>query len=169
MVSLRTPICDFGWNAVDFDLPGVDGKRYRIADVRGENGLLVSNDPGTDAALPQTRQEHVVQFIHSPTAAISITGGAGPDTFNVISTNQVGRTGLDGSLSAVKVATTTPGVTGTTSEVQHLVIGDSTDVAVKFRLRFGTLDKTEDSSILKTPPRELIIRAACSPLSPRTH
>ncbi len=41
MVSLRTPICDFGWNAVDFDLPGVDGKRYRIADVRGENGLLV--------------------------------------------------------------------------------------------------------------------------------
>ena len=41
MVSLRTPICDFGWNPVDFDLPGVDGKRYRIADVRGENGLLV--------------------------------------------------------------------------------------------------------------------------------
>ncbi len=41
MVSLQTPICDFGWNAVDFDLPGVDGKRYRIADVRGEKGLLV--------------------------------------------------------------------------------------------------------------------------------
>jgi len=41
MVSLQTPICDFGWNAVDFDLPGVDGKRYGIADVRGEQGLLV--------------------------------------------------------------------------------------------------------------------------------
>src|SRR4030065_1072682 len=41
MVSLQTPICDFGWKAVDFDLPGVDGKRYTLADVRGENGLLV--------------------------------------------------------------------------------------------------------------------------------
>ena len=41
MVSLQTPICDFGWKAIDFDLPGVDGKRYRLADVRGEKGLLV--------------------------------------------------------------------------------------------------------------------------------
>jgi len=41
MVSLQTPICDFGWKAVDFDLSGVDGKRYTLADVRGENGLLV--------------------------------------------------------------------------------------------------------------------------------
>lgn len=41
MVSLQTPVCNFGWKAVDFDLPGVDGKRYRLNDVRGENGLLV--------------------------------------------------------------------------------------------------------------------------------
>ncbi len=41
MVSLQTPICDFGWKAIDFDLPGVDGKRYRLADVKGRNGLLV--------------------------------------------------------------------------------------------------------------------------------
>lgn len=41
MASLETPVCDFGWKAVDFDLPGVDGKRYDIASVRGENGLLV--------------------------------------------------------------------------------------------------------------------------------
>jgi len=41
MVSLQTPICDFGWKAVDFDLPGVDGKRYRLADVRGPRGTLV--------------------------------------------------------------------------------------------------------------------------------
>ena len=41
MVSLQTPICDFGWKAVDFDLPGVDGRRYRIADAAGEKGLLV--------------------------------------------------------------------------------------------------------------------------------
>ncbi|MDP2783934.1 MAG: thioredoxin family protein [Sulfurimicrobium sp.] len=41
MVSLQTPVCDFGWKAVDFDLPGVDGKRYTLAEARGPNGLLV--------------------------------------------------------------------------------------------------------------------------------
>jgi peroxiredoxin len=41
MVSLETPICNFGWKAVDFDLPGVDGKRYRLADVMGKRGVLV--------------------------------------------------------------------------------------------------------------------------------
>ncbi|MXS85842.1 thioredoxin family protein [Nitrosomonas sp. HPC101] len=41
MASLETPVCDFGWKAVDFDLPGVDDKRYNLASVRGENGLLV--------------------------------------------------------------------------------------------------------------------------------
>jgi peroxiredoxin len=41
MVSLNTPICDFGWKAVDFDLPGTDGKRYTLESVRGPNGLLV--------------------------------------------------------------------------------------------------------------------------------
>ncbi len=41
MVSLQTPVCDFGWQAPDFDLLGVDGKRYTLADARGEKGLLV--------------------------------------------------------------------------------------------------------------------------------
>ncbi len=34
-------ICNFGWPAVDFDLPATDGKRYTISDVKGANGLLV--------------------------------------------------------------------------------------------------------------------------------
>ncbi len=41
MVSTPTPVCDFGWQAPDFDLPGVDGKRYSLANARGPNGLLV--------------------------------------------------------------------------------------------------------------------------------
>ncbi len=41
MVSLQPPICDFGWHAPDFDLPGIDGKRYSLANARGKNGLLV--------------------------------------------------------------------------------------------------------------------------------
>jgi peroxiredoxin len=41
MVSTPTPVCDFGWKAPDFDLPGVDGKRYNLAAARGKNGLLV--------------------------------------------------------------------------------------------------------------------------------
>jgi len=41
MVATETKICDFGWQAVDFDLPGVDGKRHGLARARGPNGLLV--------------------------------------------------------------------------------------------------------------------------------
>jgi len=41
MVSLTTPVCDFGWNAPEFSLPGVDGKQWTLADAMGPNGLLV--------------------------------------------------------------------------------------------------------------------------------
>lgn len=41
MVRMETPVCDFGWQAPDFSLPGVDGKTYRLGDVAGPNGLLV--------------------------------------------------------------------------------------------------------------------------------
>jgi len=41
MVSLSTPLCDFGWQAPDFDLPGTDGRRHTLAGSRGPNGLLV--------------------------------------------------------------------------------------------------------------------------------
>jgi peroxiredoxin len=41
MVSLQTPVCDFGAPAPDFSLPGVDGKQWSLHDCLGEKGLLV--------------------------------------------------------------------------------------------------------------------------------
>ncbi len=41
MVSLETPVCEFDKAAVDFLLPGVDGKEWSLADCAGEKGLLV--------------------------------------------------------------------------------------------------------------------------------
>ena len=41
MVALETPICDFGWNAPDFNLLGTDGKSYQFDDIKGTNGTLV--------------------------------------------------------------------------------------------------------------------------------
>ncbi len=41
MASTTTPVCDFGRPAIDFDLPGTDGKRYSLASARGPRGLLV--------------------------------------------------------------------------------------------------------------------------------
>ncbi|AHF01779.1 alkyl hydroperoxide reductase [Thiomicrospira aerophila AL3] len=41
MVSLTTPVCDFGKAASDFALPGVDGQIWTLDKARGEKGLLV--------------------------------------------------------------------------------------------------------------------------------
>jgi peroxiredoxin len=41
MVRLETPVCDFGRPALDFSLPGVDGRSWALADCRGPKGLLV--------------------------------------------------------------------------------------------------------------------------------
>jgi len=41
MVSLQTPVCEFGKPAVDFSLPGVDGKVWTMAQCKGPKGLLV--------------------------------------------------------------------------------------------------------------------------------
>ena len=41
MVSLQTPVCEFGKKAVGFSLQGVDQKQWSLADCAGERGLLI--------------------------------------------------------------------------------------------------------------------------------
>lgn len=41
MALMETPVCDFGQPAIDFKLPGVDGKTWTLSEARGKNGLLV--------------------------------------------------------------------------------------------------------------------------------
>jgi len=40
-MAAQPPICDFGWPAPDFELPGIDGRSYRLSEIRGPNGTLV--------------------------------------------------------------------------------------------------------------------------------
>jgi len=37
----ETPICNFGWKAKPFSLPGVDGNTYSLDELKGPNGTLV--------------------------------------------------------------------------------------------------------------------------------
>jgi peroxiredoxin len=57
MVSLNTPLCDFGWKAVDFHLQGVDDTYWTLEKSKGENGLLVmficNHCPYVKAILPR--------------------------------------------------------------------------------------------------------------------
>jgi peroxiredoxin len=41
MALVQNPICEFGWKARHFLLPGTDGKTYGLQDVRGRAGTLV--------------------------------------------------------------------------------------------------------------------------------
>lgn len=40
-MAATPPVCDFGQRTPDFELPGTDGKRYRLRDIAGPNGVLV--------------------------------------------------------------------------------------------------------------------------------
>jgi peroxiredoxin len=41
MVSLQTPVCEFGKKAIDFNLPGVDQQQWTLEKCAGERGLLI--------------------------------------------------------------------------------------------------------------------------------
>ena len=57
MVSLQTPLCDFGHPAPDFNLPGVDGRHWTRDACAGDKGLLVmficNHCPYVKAVLPR--------------------------------------------------------------------------------------------------------------------
>ena len=40
-MAMETPVCDFGWKALDFSLKGTDAKTYTLEDIRGPRGTLV--------------------------------------------------------------------------------------------------------------------------------
>lgn len=40
-MAATAAVCDFGWKAPDFRLPGTDGRSYGLDDVRGPKGTLV--------------------------------------------------------------------------------------------------------------------------------
>lgn len=42
MAALNPPVCDFGWSAPDFSLPGTDGRLHSLASARGPRGLLLT-------------------------------------------------------------------------------------------------------------------------------
>ena len=41
MGLVETPICNFGWKALDFELMGVDGNAYKLNDISGAKGTLL--------------------------------------------------------------------------------------------------------------------------------
>ena len=41
VMAEQPPICDFGWKAADFSLPGIDGRDYSLSSISGEKATLV--------------------------------------------------------------------------------------------------------------------------------
>ena len=40
-MAVETPVCDFGWKATDFTLPGTDGRDWALMDIAGPKGTLI--------------------------------------------------------------------------------------------------------------------------------
>lgn len=57
MASINPPVCDFGWQAPDFNLPNIDGSPISRDASMGKNGLLVmficNHCPYVKAILPR--------------------------------------------------------------------------------------------------------------------
>ena len=84
---------------------------------------LFGSDTGD---LPQNRQDIVTEFVHSPHAMKAILTGGGDDSVRVVSTALIpNRDTFSSGLGLLTMSTTTPGVIGTTDEVQSLTISSA--------------------------------------------
>ena len=69
------PVCDFGWQAKEFNLPSVDGKNYTLKEVSGANGLLTlpfekTADPATKISAPAETTLGAVSAVMPPSTSI---------------------------------------------------------------------------------------------------
>jgi peroxiredoxin len=80
-------ICKFGWKAQEFALQGTDGKTWRFADLRGENGTMIvflSNTcPYVQAVISRIVDEaQALQQIGIGVVAINSNYGDPRDSFD---------------------------------------------------------------------------------------
>jgi Ca2+-binding RTX toxin-like protein len=108
--------------------------------IGGDNGLLESAGLAAEGALPQTRQEHVTQFVHTPDASISVDGADGADTINVLSSNVISRNALSTRLNLITDAEAFKGVLNTSDEHQTLTVSSLTGNVGWFTVKYQHLD-----------------------------
>lgn len=67
-MAALTPAGDPGWQAADFALPGIDGRTWRLADVRGPKGTLVmficNHCPYVKAAIARIVRDAQALVVH---------------------------------------------------------------------------------------------------------
>ncbi|OLD92029.1 MAG: hypothetical protein AUG84_02425, partial [Chloroflexi bacterium 13_1_20CM_4_66_7] len=95
--------------------------------VGGEGDLLLGN-----VALPQARQEHVQQFVHTTRTMTSIRAGAGNDILRVLSTQDIDRDGLNTRLGLLSAAA----LSGAGPWTQVLTVNGDTQGNGFFTLKF---------------------------------
>ncbi len=75
-MAVSPPVCDFGWQAPDFTLPGTDGRSWSFRDIAGPKGTLVmflcNHCPYVQSVLDRIlRDAHDLQRIGIGVVAIS--------------------------------------------------------------------------------------------------
>lgn len=75
-MAVSPPVCDFGWKAPDFVLPGTDGRDWSLADIRGPKGTLImficNHCPYVQAVIDRiVRDARELQALGIGVAAIS--------------------------------------------------------------------------------------------------
>ncbi|MCB1506752.1 MAG: thioredoxin family protein [Hyphomicrobiaceae bacterium] len=75
-MAVETPICDFGWKAPGFTLPGTDGRNWELESVRGPRGTLImficNHCPYVQAVIDRiVRDANELQAMGIGVAAIS--------------------------------------------------------------------------------------------------